>query len=69
MVMYDPCFPVRIDDRLYAEYLGKKIEGKEMKLVAICPIAINSLPDSWLLALAVATPGGLARLQILDQRG
>lgn len=41
------------------EYLGKKIEGKEMKLVAICLI-VHPLLILGFSALAVATPGGLA---------
>lgn len=41
------------------EYLGKKIEGKEMKLVAVCLI-IHPLLILGFSALAVSTAGGLA---------
>lgn len=41
------------------EYLGKKIEGKEMKLAAICLI-VHPLLILGFSALAVATPGGMA---------
>ena len=41
------------------EYLGKKIEGKEMKLVAVCLI-IHPLLILCFSALAVSTAGGLA---------
>ena len=41
------------------EYLGKKIEGKEMKLVAVCLI-IPPLLILGFSALAVSTAGGLA---------
>lgn len=41
------------------EYLGKKIEGREMKLVAVCLI-IHPLLILGFSALAVSTPGGLA---------
>ena len=40
------------------EYLNKKIEGKEMKLVAIC-ILIHPLLILGFSALAVAVPAGL----------
>ena len=41
------------------EYLGKKIEGREMKLAALC-IIIHPLLILTFSALAVATPDGLA---------
>ncbi|WP_125140559.1 potassium-transporting ATPase subunit KdpA [Clostridium transplantifaecale] len=41
------------------EYLGKKIEGREMKLVAVCLI-IHPLLILGFSALAVSTAGGLA---------
>ena len=41
------------------EYLGKKIEGKEMKLVAVC-LSIHPLLILGFSALAVSTAGGLA---------
>ena len=41
------------------EYLGKKIEGREMKLTALC-IIIHPLLILGFSALAVATAGGLA---------
>lgn len=41
------------------EYLGKKIEGREMKLTALC-IIIHPLLILGFSALAVATEGGLA---------
>ena len=40
------------------EYLGKKIEGREMKLTALC-IIIHPLLILAFSALAVATPGGM----------
>ena len=43
------------------EYLGKKIEGREMKLTALC-IIIHPLLILSFSALAVATEGGLAGL-------
>lgn len=43
------------------EYLGKKIESKEMKLVAIC-IIVHPLLILAFSALAVAVPAGLAGL-------